>query len=89
MLDNYGRNSYPEGMKVVVSEKGQVTIPKQLRDTLGIEPGQQLEFSEEDGRLVARKVGAVGDLDSVFGILRLDSGVDDFVDELRGPVDLQ
>ncbi|MBL8932738.1 MAG: AbrB/MazE/SpoVT family DNA-binding domain-containing protein, partial [Kineosporiaceae bacterium] len=43
-------------MKVTVSEKGQVTIPKQLRDRLGIEPGQQLEFSEEDGRLVARKV---------------------------------
>ena len=42
-------------MKVIVSEKGQVTIPKHLRDRLGIKAGQVLEFHEESGRLVAVK----------------------------------
>ena len=42
-------------MKVVVSEKGQFTIPKKLRDRLGIRPGQVLEVDEERGRLVAAK----------------------------------
>jgi AbrB family looped-hinge helix DNA binding protein len=42
-------------MKSTVSEKGQVTIPKRLRDKLGIRPGTVLDFDEEQGRLVARK----------------------------------
>jgi antitoxin PrlF len=42
-------------MKTVVSEKGQITIPKALRDKLGIRPGTILDFEDEQGRLVARK----------------------------------
>lgn len=75
-------------MKAVVSEKGQVTIPKQLRDRLGIEPGQELEFSDEDGRLVARKVRERSPVDSVYGILDLPEGTDALIDDLRGPVEL-
>ena len=75
-------------MKAVVSEKGQVTIPKQLRDRLGIEPGQELEFTDEDGRLVARKVLGRNPVDAVYGILALDGGTDALVDELRGAADL-
>jgi antitoxin PrlF len=33
-------------MKAVVAERGQVTIPKRLRDRLGIRPGTVLEFQE-------------------------------------------
>ena len=43
-------------MKPVVAERGQVTIPKALRDKLGIVPGTVLEFTAENGRLVATKV---------------------------------
>jgi looped-hinge helix DNA binding domain, AbrB family len=75
-------------MKAVVSEKGQVTIPKQLRDRLGIEPGQELDFTDEDGRLVARKVRARGAVDAVYGILELPGGTDGLVDELRGRAEL-
>lgn len=76
-------------MKAVVSEKGQVTIPKQLRDRLGIEPGQELDFTDEDGRLVARKVHDRSPVDAVYGILTLPGGTDALVDELRGPADLR
>ena len=43
-------------MKPIVAERGQVTIPKALRDKLGIVPGTVLEFTAENGRLVATKV---------------------------------
>jgi len=42
-------------MKSVVSEKGQVTIPKALRDRLGLRAGTSLDFQAEGGRLVATK----------------------------------
>ena len=42
-------------MKSVVSEKGQVTIPKRLREQMGLQGGSVLDFSAEGGKLVARK----------------------------------
>ena len=71
----------------VVSEKGQVTIPKQLRDRLGIRPGQALEFTEERGRLVATKAQAEDPVTSVYGILRADRSTDEIVADLRGDPD--
>jgi antitoxin PrlF len=79
-----GRNGYDLSMKAVVSEKGQVTIPKPLRDRLGIQPGEVLDFDEEEGRLVARKVGARDPVDAVYGILELDKSTDELLAELRG-----
>ncbi len=42
-------------MKSRVSEKGQVTIPKPIRDRLGLKPGTIVEFHAEDGKLVGTK----------------------------------
>lgn len=41
-----------------VSEKGQVTIPKELRDAVGIGAGSEVTFEpgDEPGELVVRKV---------------------------------
>ncbi|MGH3930603.1 MAG: AbrB/MazE/SpoVT family DNA-binding domain-containing protein [Pseudonocardiaceae bacterium] len=66
-----------------MSEKGQVTIPKALRDRLGISPGQVLDFDEDDGRLVARKVTDADPVDGVYGILDLPEGTDHFLAMLR------
>jgi AbrB family looped-hinge helix DNA binding protein len=74
-------------MKAVVSEKGQVTIPKPLRDRLGIVPGAVLEFREEAGTLVASKASGEDAIASVYGILDVGRSVDELVDELRGVVD--
>ena len=39
-----------------VTEKGQVTIPKDLRDALGIGAGSELEFEKANDTIVVRKV---------------------------------
>lgn len=74
-------------MKTTVSEKGQITIPKALRDRMGIRPGQVLEFREEHGRLVLSKRVSEDAFASVIGILELDRTTDELLDELRGPAE--
>lgn len=39
-----------------VTEKGQITIPKELRDALGIGPGSEVEFERDDDAIVVRKM---------------------------------
>lgn len=56
-------------MKATVSEKGQVTIPKRLRERLGIRPGTVLEMVEDHGRIVAIKAHPVDPVAAVSGIL--------------------
>ena len=74
-------------MKTIVSEKGQVTIPKKLRDRMGIRPGQVLDFREERGRLVAIKNSPKDPIESVVGILKLGKTTDEIMTELRGEPD--
>ena len=38
-----------------VTEKGQVTIPKHIRDKAGIRPGTEVDFRLEDGKVVVLK----------------------------------
>lgn len=42
-------------MNAVLSEKGQITIPKPVREKLGLLPGAVLEFDAVNGTLVGRK----------------------------------
>lgn len=72
-------------MKAVVSEKGQVTIPKPLRKRLGIQPGTILDFDEERGKLIARKRNPEDRIESLCGILKLDKTTNELMELLRGP----
>lgn len=38
-----------------VSEKGQVTIPKQIRDALNIKKGDRVVFLDQDRQVILRK----------------------------------
>lgn len=72
-------------MKTTVSENGRITIPKKLREKLGIHPGQVLDFSaDEDGRLIATKTSGGSALDELYGILKLTKSTDEIMRELRG-----
>jgi antitoxin PrlF len=71
-------------MKSVVSEKGQVTIPKPLREKLGLRAGVVLDFAAQQGMLVGRKaVGPKNPVDAVTGILP-PMDVDAEIEKMRG-----
>jgi antitoxin PrlF len=70
-------------MKAIVAERGQVTIPKQIRDRLGIVPKTVLEFHEEDGRLIAVKATEKDPVESVLGCLKLEKQTDELIADLR------
>jgi AbrB family looped-hinge helix DNA binding protein len=71
-------------MKSIVSEKGQMTIPKALRLRLGIRTGQVVEVREERGRLVVVKAEPRDAVDEVFGILKIGRPTDALLATLRG-----
>ena len=71
-------------MKTTVSEKGQVTIPKRLRDRLGLRKGQVLEVEERKGTLVLVKRNSHDAVEELYGILKLGRRTDEIMDELRG-----
>ncbi|TAG47288.1 MAG: AbrB/MazE/SpoVT family DNA-binding domain-containing protein [Betaproteobacteria bacterium] len=72
-------------MEATLAERGQVVIPKAIRDQLGLTPGVLLTFSVEGGKLVIRKK-----VDDAFsrarGILKPEPGetVESIMRELRG-----
>jgi antitoxin PrlF len=57
-----------------MSSKGQVVIPAELRRTLGIGPGSQLEFVAEGTsiRIFVRRAAEPTRLDDGVGLLRYD-----------------
>jgi AbrB family looped-hinge helix DNA binding protein len=74
-------------MRTKVSEKGQITVPKQLRERLGIRPGDELEVVDEGGKIVLTKAATDDPVAAVYGILGTNLDTDAIIEELRGPVD--
>jgi len=74
-------------MKTTVSSKGQVTIPKGVRDRLGLRPGTQLNFTADSGRLIGTKIeSGVDPVAAVTGIVE-GTDVDAYLGETRGPAE--
>ena len=69
-----------------VTSKGQVTIPKKVRDRLGVHPGENVGFEEKEGLLVIRKVVTKSPFDKWVGRLKHLEGQhsDDVVRKARG-----
>jgi len=61
-------------MNCTVSEKGQVTIPKAIRDSLGLKIGTILNFHEENGKIVAEKVIALDPVTAWQGRCQIPNG---------------
>jgi antitoxin PrlF len=71
-------------MKTVLSEKGQITIPKPLRERLGLRPGQILEFDVKNGQLILTKASGQDPVDAVYGMAKFGAFTDELMRELRG-----
>jgi AbrB family looped-hinge helix DNA binding protein len=70
-------------MKAIVADRGQVTIPKEIRDRFGIRPKTVLEFIEENGRLIVIKAPENDPVFQVTGCLSIDKTTDIIMKELR------
>lgn len=80
-----------------VTTKGQVTIPKEIRDRLGIGPGSEVDFviTDDGARLVAVNENISAEeasrkfmetLDRMAGTLDLGGmTANEYIDWLRGP----
>jgi len=70
-----------------VTAKGQVTLPKKLRDKYGITPSTEIEFIEKDGMIVIVKKAATSALSRFRGMASRKRGLprrtDEFLAMLR------
>jgi len=56
-----------------ITTKGQVTIPVQLRNQFNLQPGDVLEFSTEDNKIVIVK--QKDDIRAAFGMQRVEKRI--------------
>ena len=72
-------------MKSTISSKGQITVPAEIRQALGLKPGTTVSFERRgDAALLRRARTARHPVDSLFGSLPLPAGADALLDSLRG-----
>ena len=69
-----------------ISERGQITIPKSLRDRFGMNHNVEVEITAtEQGLLIRKRAATVHPVDQVAGILDgVDFDVDEYVEAFRG-----
>lgn len=74
-----------------VTRKGQVTIPKPMRDRFGIRLGSLVDFRDEDGRLVVVQeqapVPGAFDLPHPFPGWNWEGTTEEFMEMTRGEPD--
>jgi AbrB family looped-hinge helix DNA binding protein len=76
---------YHIGMNSTISAKGQITVPKAVRDKLGLRPGTTVEFElGPQGALLRKGHRGRRAVDKVLGILKRTTATDSLVDEMRG-----
>lgn len=69
-----------------VTVKGQVTLPKRVRERYGIKPGMEVEIVEDAGRIVVRRPSERHGWESLIGIAASSEWkhTDDFINAIRG-----
>ncbi len=69
-----------------ISERGQITIPKALRERFGLHRDVEVDISPtEQGLLIRKRAAALHPVDRVAGILDgVDFDIDEYIEEIRG-----
>ena len=68
-----------------ISERGQITIPKRLRDLFGMNQNVEVEITPtENGLLIQKRSAAQHPVERVSGILDGTVDVDRYIEEIRG-----
>jgi antitoxin PrlF len=73
-------------MDATVAERGQITLPKQVRDALGLSKGTKLKIELEGSRIIIRKDvdDAISRLRGRFKLAEGFTNTDDAMRALRG-----
>ena len=69
-----------------LTSKGQITIPKKVRDKIGVSPGEELQFEEKDGVFFKKKGVRKSPFDRWVGYLEKHTKKesDTIIEEMRG-----
>lgn len=68
-----------------MSKRGQVTIPKTLRDRFGMQPKVEVEITPtKNGLLIQKRTAGKHPVDCIYGIVATGSSTDDYIDGIRG-----
>ena len=68
-----------------ISERGQITIPKRLRDRFGMNQDVEVEITPtEHGLLIQKRTAAKHPVERVYAILGNGGNTDDYIEEIRG-----
>ncbi|MCY4107439.1 MAG: AbrB/MazE/SpoVT family DNA-binding domain-containing protein [Chloroflexi bacterium] len=68
-----------------ISERGQITIPKHLRDRFGMNHNVEVEITPTEKGLLIQKRATEHPVDRIAGILDdADFDVDEYIEEIRG-----
>ncbi len=70
-------------LKTKVTSKGQLTIPKTLRDKLGIKTGDYIVIKETSAGYMIEKEVDEKRFDKYVGFLKSETKSDDIISELR------
>lgn len=72
-----------------VTTKGQVTIPRSVRETLGITPETEIDFKEESGKFYivkTNKPSITGKFNKLRGIATAKMSTDEIMSLTREPI---
>ena len=68
-----------------ISERGQITIPKNFRNRFGFNKNVEIQFIPTGkGLLIQKRSHKEHPVDTVLGILKKPSSTDRYIDEVRG-----
>ena len=68
-----------------VSERGQITIPKKLRERFGLNHNVEVELTPtEGGLLIHKRTAAPHPVERVYAILDSGEDTDAYIEEIRG-----
>ncbi|MCY3568279.1 MAG: AbrB/MazE/SpoVT family DNA-binding domain-containing protein [Chloroflexi bacterium] len=68
-----------------ISERGQITIPKGLRERFGLNHNVEVEITPtEGGLLIHKRTAARHPVEQVYAIVSSSGSTDDYIEDVRG-----
>lgn len=68
-----------------ITSKGQLTVPKKLRQKFGLTPSTEIDVVEEGNALrIVKKGRASSAVDRLYGILKQPASTDRLIERIRG-----